>query len=336
MAKVGITAQLNTGYLTQDLATNDNLFFRSSAAVSPVKAFELPARGMAGQPDRSVQPQPVPHHRPESARRRCAAIITASGPWPAIRSARCRTPRSATCSAARPATPTRWPCWTPTARSGPHRVFVLGALRPGQPPRVRPLPAAGAQAVAGAGVARYTGRPDAYRSWDDVPHGRLAAVLRLDRRRPGPGRARGVSSATTGRKGFARGWSLPGYDDSGWLQLALSGRPAGLRPAAGRQVAVDAEDVHRRRGTGRAGSICRWPRLCRQHGAGVRQRHAAGRGRPAIPHRLGLGTVRRHRRSAARAGRSPSPCVSRPTTAPRARSSSRRRRPRTFPRPIRG
>ncbi len=234
MAKIGITAQLNTGYLTQDLATNDNILSLFRKYWTRHRVNYQRVEWLANQidlfnrnPFLTTGPNPHVALRGDYYGERCLA----GNPLRAVQML-----RSATCSCARRVTRTRWRRWTPTARSDP-MISCTGASTARQ---TAASSSASSKRCGGLSLEqvsrRYTGRRDAYRSWNDVPQAdwrRFYGWTDGAEDLAGPWRFERDDK----QEGFARGWSLPNYDDRGWIRLHYPGdAPVFGLPQAGKPL----------------------------------------------------------------------------------------------------
>jgi hypothetical protein len=220
MGRLKVTAQLNTEYLTEDLATNDNLFslFRRQFARHGVNYQRV--EWLANQIDLyNRNPFFVTGPNPSVALRGdYYGERTLSGnPYRAVQNATIVDLFRRTAGDAN-----QMALLDPDGEIGPLDEAYWGLYGPmNRREFVRFL-----QEVRGLSLEqvsrRYTGRPDAYRSWADVS---LADWRTFYGWTDG---AQDLSGAWRFRRddrqeGFARGWSLPGCDDSLWLQLHYPG-----------------------------------------------------------------------------------------------------------------
>jgi hypothetical protein len=220
MGKIGITAQLNTGYLTQDLTTNDNILslFRKYWTRHGVNYQRV--EWLANQidlfnrnPFLTTGPNPHVALRGDYYGERCLA----GNPLRTVQNATIRDVFLRTAGDAN-----QMALLDPDGEIGPHDFLYWGLYGPANRREfVRFL-----QEVRGLSLAqvsrRYTGRQDAYRSWDDVPQAdwrRFYGWTDGAEDLAGPWRFQRDDK----QEGFAGGWSLPSYDDGGWIRLHYPG-----------------------------------------------------------------------------------------------------------------
>ena len=272
MGRLKVTAQLNTGYLTQDLVTNDNLLSLVPQAFAQHGVNYQRVEWLANQID-LYNRNPFFVYRPQSARCPARRLLRRAHAGRQPATARCRTRRFVDLFRRTAGDANQMALLDPDGEIGPYDEVYWGLYGPvNRREFVRFLQQV-AQAVAGASVAalhRAAPTPIARGTTCRWPTGGLFygwtdGAEDLD----GPWRFQRDDN----QEGFARGWSLPGYDDSGWVRLHYPGDALvfGL-PAAATS----------RSGCGkRSRPRDNWPDrvylslapLCQQHGAGVRQRH---------------------------------------------------------------
>lgn len=220
MGRLKITAQLNTGYLTQDLVTNDNLLslFRKDAARHGVNYQRV--EWLANQVDLynrnpffTTGPNPHVALRGDYYGERTLA----ANPLRIVQNATIRDVFRRTAGDTN-----QMALLDPDGEIGPYDELFWGLYGPvNRREFVRFL-----QQVRKLSLEqvsrRYLGRSDAYRSWDDVPladwrlfYGWTDGAEDLY----GPWQFQRDDQ----QEGFARGWSLPGFDDSGWVRLYYPG-----------------------------------------------------------------------------------------------------------------
>jgi hypothetical protein len=233
MGRLKVTCQLNTEYLTGDLVTNDNLFslFRRQFAKHGVNYQRV--EWLANQVDLyNRNPFFVTGRNPAVALRGdyYGERSLAANPYRAVQNATIVDIFRRTA-----ADTNQMSLLDSDGEIGPMEEEFWGLYGPANRREfVRFLQQVRHLSLAEASQ-RYTGRPDAYRSWDDVPmadwrefYGWTAGAQDLC----GPWRFRRDDR----QEGFARGWSLPDGDDSGWVQLHYPGDhlvfalPCGDRP----------------------------------------------------------------------------------------------------------
>lgn len=220
MHKFGITAQLNTGYLTEDLATNDNLLslFRDCWVRHGVRYQRV--EWLANQidlfnrnPFLTTGPNPHVALRGDYYGERCLA----GNPLRAVQNATIADVFLRTAGDAN-----QMALLDPNGEIGPHDFLYWGLYGTANRREfVRFLQEVRGLSLEGAS-RRYTGRPNAYRSWEDVPQAdwrRFYGWTDGAEDLAGPWRFQRDDK----QEGFAHGWSLPSFDDRGWLQLYYPG-----------------------------------------------------------------------------------------------------------------
>jgi hypothetical protein len=220
MGRMQLTAQLDTAYLTQDLVTNDNLLsmFRRQLARHGVNYQRV--EWLANQVDLyNRNPFFVSGRNPSVAMRGdyYGERTLRGNPYRTVQNATIVDVFRRTAGDAN-----QMALLDPDGEIGPFNEAYWGLYGPvNRREFVRFL-----QQVRKLSLAelsrRYTGRADAYRSWDDVRlvdwrlfYGWTDGAQDL----AGPWRFQRDDR----QEGFARGWSLPGHDDSGWVCLHYPG-----------------------------------------------------------------------------------------------------------------
>jgi len=220
MGRVKVTAQLDSAYLTEDLVTNDNLLslFRKQFAKHGVNYQRV--EWLANQIDLyNRNPFFVTGRNPNVALRGdyYGERTLAGNPYRTVQNATIADLFRRIAGDAN-----QMALLDPDGEIGPFNEMFWGLYGPiNRREFVRFL-----QQVRKLSLAqvsrRYTGRPDAYLSWDDVPlvdwrlfYGWSDGAQNLG----GQWRFQRDDQ----QEGFVRGWSLPDYDDSGWVRLHYPG-----------------------------------------------------------------------------------------------------------------
>ena len=220
MGKLKVTAQLNTGYLTQDLVTNDNLlslfrryFARHGANYQRVEWLANQTDLYNRNPFFTTGPNPHVALRGDYYGERTLA----ANPLRMVQNATIGDVFRRTADDAN-----QMALLDPDGEIGPYDELFWGLYGPiSRREFVRFLQEVRKLSL-GEVSRRYTGRPDAYQSWADVPladwrlfYGWTDAAEDLE------GQWR--FQLDDKQEGFARGWSTPACDDSAWVRLHYPG-----------------------------------------------------------------------------------------------------------------